>query len=150
MSTKQWLGHVEVDRGYETPCWVWLGRVNNDGYAQVERYGRRVLLHRWMYEQHVGPIPEGLTIDHLCRQRDCGNPAHLEAVTVAENIRRGLPYRPNHRAAGTLNTHCPHGHAFTAENTKWCTNGARQCRTCQLDQQRARRARKRHAALPAA
>jgi hypothetical protein len=80
------------DRGYETPCWIWLLRINPSGYGTttVNRGGRfrTMPAHRFFYEEHVGPIPEGLEIDHLCRVRSCVNPDHLEAVTQQENIRR--------------------------------------------------------------
>ncbi len=77
------------DWGYETPCWIWRGAVNNKGYGKVVIAGKRQYAHRAMYEQEVEAIPEGLTIDHLCRQRNCVNPAHLEPTTMAANLQRG-------------------------------------------------------------
>jgi hypothetical protein len=78
----------------DTGCWVWNGRVNRKGYGilHVARPGYRArdeYAHRWMYEQHVGPIPEGLVLDHLCRNPPCVNPEHVELVTHVENLRRG-------------------------------------------------------------
>lgn len=82
--------YVEKDRGYGTPCWIWqLKTAKTTGYGIARIKGRDWLAHRWYYEQHVGAIPEGLQIDHLCSQRDCVNPAHLEAVTPLQNARRG-------------------------------------------------------------
>lgn len=78
------------DLGYETPCWIAkFAPRTAAGYTHASIGGHRRLTHRVMYEQEVGPIPEGLVIDHLCRQPACINPAHLEPVTHAENIRRG-------------------------------------------------------------
>ena len=78
----------EEDRGYETPCWVWLGSTAN-GYPRVTRDGRTVGAHRLVYEETHGPIPDGLQLDHLCRVKLCVNPDHVEPVTCAENIHRG-------------------------------------------------------------
>lgn len=77
------------DRGYETPCWVWQRFKNEHGYG-MKRIGAVVrLAHRVYYEMHVGPVADGLCLDHLCRVRECVNPAHLEPVTWRENILRG-------------------------------------------------------------
>lgn len=109
-------------------CWEWSAARNQYGYGLIGR-GRRgegsVLAHRAVYELLVGPIPEGLTLDHLCRNRCCVRPSHLEPVTLAENKARGM-------SPGAMNarkTHCTHGHEFTAENT-YMYRGWRQCRTC--------------------
>lgn len=77
------------DRGYKTPCWVAFRHIGG-GYGKFRIGGKQVLAHRAMYEQEVGPIPDGLVIDHLCRVTICMNPAHLEAVTPAVNTQRGL------------------------------------------------------------
>lgn len=115
-----------------TPCWVWTGcRNNGRGYGQFRVGGRldgkTKLVHRLVYDLLVGPIPEGLQLDHLCRNRACCNPAHLEPVTQEENRRRGL--------RGGLNTHCLNGHEYTPENTyhykgKPGRGRERVCRTC--------------------
>lgn len=73
----------------DTDCWIWQKATMEDGYAVGRRNGRSWLMHRWYYEQHIGPIPDGLQIDHLCRVRCCVNPAHLEPVTQTENRLRG-------------------------------------------------------------
>lgn len=89
-------------------CWNWTGAIQAPGYGRFKGNDRLELAHRWSYEHHVGPIPEGMTIDHLCLNKRCVNPAHLEVVTRAEN---GL--RANRNAG---KTHCDQGHEFTPDN----------------------------------
>lgn len=122
---------------HESDCWLWVGSLNNEGYGNfVFEYlpnGRARVqrgAHRVSYELFVGPIPAGLHLDHLCRVTGCVNPAHLEPVTVAENVRRGNSrFSPAKRAL--KQTHCKHGHEFTAENTGvQRATGSRYCRTC--------------------
>lgn len=109
-------------------CWVWPGPVDGSGYASVRmRNPRRFMkIHRLLYEVFVGPIPEGLTIDHLCRKRTCANPAHLEAVTLRENVLRGTALS----AQRARQTHCKHGHPLTGENVRVDKRNRRLCRTC--------------------
>lgn len=80
---------LEEDRGYKTPCWVWQLKIADNGYGHATVGGRSKLAHRHIYEKHNGPIPVGLSLDHLCRVRACVNPAHLEAVPMYVNQRRG-------------------------------------------------------------
>jgi hypothetical protein len=101
-------------------CIVWTGGKNDQGYGHVNVNGRRIYVHRLSYELHVGPIPDGLVIDHLCRNRACVNHHHLEPVTAAENTRRG---------AAAI-THCPQGHAYDEANTRRRPDGRRGCRRC--------------------
>lgn len=78
------------DRGYETPCWIWKGRYFASGYPRFASRRRRTqLAHRAMFEQEVGPIPDGCQLDHLCQQIACIRPTHLEAVSLSEHARRG-------------------------------------------------------------
>jgi hypothetical protein len=81
--------YIEEDRGHDTPCWIWCLCTDGGGYGQTKVGGRAQLAHRVYYERHVGPIPDGLELDHLCRVRNCVNPDHLEPVTSAVNTQRG-------------------------------------------------------------
>lgn len=131
------------------PCWLWLGksrRGRNRQYGGVKFNGKTYAAHRFVYELLVGPIPDGLTLDHLCRVPLCVNPDHLEPVTQIENMKRGVvrkyPGKPNLRK-----THCPRGHPYSGENLRITKRGYRCCRTCENAACLARyHERKRHAA----
>lgn len=114
----------------ETACWNWAGCLDRNGYGKVGRAGRIMAAHRVMYEALVGVIPDGLEIDHLCRNTRCVNPQHLEPVTRAENQRR--------RAAAQ--TECKRGHAYNEANTRFRVDGARVCRVCIRERYAARAA----------
>lgn len=104
------------------PCWIWTAAIfTATGYGQFNANGKPGSAHRWGYEALVAPVPDDLQLDHLCRVRHCVNPAHLEPVTAAENMRRG---------ARANQTHCTHGHEFTPENTYIDKAGWRRCRAC--------------------
>lgn len=103
-------------------CWIWKSP-RKDGYGTIRAKERRgQLVHRASYEIHVGPIPDELQIDHLCRNRACCNPEHLEPVTQRENLARGLQQG--------LKTHCKHGHEYTGSNVGVRSDGRRYCRAC--------------------
>ena len=117
-------------------CWEWTAYKNPSGYGRaVGPNGDKQYVHRLSYELFVGPIPEGLTIDHLCRNRGCCNPEHLEAVTRSENIKRG---------GKSLQTHCIHGHSLHDAYTDKRSDGSvsRKCRVCACERQRRLRLRR--------
>lgn len=118
---------VKIDP--ETGCWNWQGGSTNDGYGLLgSGRDKNRLAHRRSYGMFIGPIPEGLQIDHLCKRRSCCNPAHLEAVTTRENMRR------------ITKTHCKRGHPLSGDNLKLVKKG-RSCRACGLMHARAFEAR---------
>jgi hypothetical protein len=82
--------YAEEDRGYATPCWVWQRGCNDKGYGLFRLHGKRYYAHRWFYEQRHGPSTAGTDLDHKCRITRCVNPDHLEPVSHAENMRRGI------------------------------------------------------------
>lgn len=121
-------------------CWIWTGSLRR-GYGSIGGDdGKRKFAHRALYEILVGPIPDGLKLDHLCRTLACVNPAHLEPVTQAENVRRGkrgVLWEPK--------AHCRRGHEYTGANLIVTKQGSRMCRTCRRMLERERRAKKRAA-----
>ncbi len=117
-------------------CWEWTGG-KTLGYGRMRLQDQNYRAHRVMYELLVGPIPEGMCLDHLCKNRGCVRPDHLEPVTLAENTLRG----EGRGAKNARMTHCGRGHEFTPDNTH--THGTRRrCRTCQHDYYVARRGAK--------
>lgn len=141
----------KTDRSGE--CWVWQATVSHTGYAMMFIEGKMRSVHRWSYEHFVGPIPEGLHLDHLCHTMDsscgggtaclhrrCVNPAHLEPVTHAENVRRGLSFA----GVEARQTHCHRGHPLTPDNLYDVPSyaGVRRCLTCRRANEEAARLRR--------
>jgi hypothetical protein len=123
-------------------CWQWTDSLAIEGYGSFRVGDRSIRAHRWTYEHLVGPIPAGLQLDHLCKNRGCVNPDHLEPVTQQENIRRGAQ-----GAYLRARTHCPSGHAYTPGNTYVQAKGTRSCRECARRATRAYQRRARILAL---
>lgn len=129
----------------DTGCWLWTGSLYR-GYGSVKLPGLSSWAHRSIYQALVGPLAPSVTLDHLChtadescvaadmcRHRACCLPAHLEPVSLADNIARG-------RGNGSK-THCPQDHEYTADNIIWGSTGGRHCRKCVYIRNAARKAR---------
>ncbi len=147
MHYTRWARHQDTNIGFDSveerfwakvqktdTCWLWTAGLAH-GYGSFRLIDRAVYAHRMAYELMVGPIPEGLHLDHLCRVTNCVNPEHLEPVTCRENNLRGI----SPAAVNAAKTHCPQGHQYSAENTYENPNsGRRLCRACQRVSSNAR------------
>lgn len=122
-------------------CWYWLGAVTSTGYGNFYLQGKYLGAHKAVYQMLIGPVPEGLELDHLCRVRACVNPDHLEPVTHRENDLRGVGVS----AVNIVKTHCDQGHPFNERNTYHRPDkpSTRDCRRCRADAEARRRARMR-------
>ena len=116
----------------QNDCWVWIASKTHDGYGQFCIPNKKIYrAHRFIFEYYYGQICPDLTIDHLCRNRACVNPLHLEQVTIKVNVLRGNTITAlNHQK-----THCIHGHEFTPENTTIRKDGRRNCKICRHENQ---------------
>ncbi|MGE0551748.1 MAG: HNH endonuclease signature motif containing protein [Kofleriaceae bacterium] len=119
MSALDW--NVQVDPTFG--CWLWLGAVDSDGYPIEWRAGKPLKIYRVIYEREVGPVPEGLVLDHGCSSRRCCSPAHLEPVTQTENLRRRRwAYKVRRKT-------CAKGHDLSI-NRQVHRGGGLTCRAC--------------------
>ena len=116
-------------------CWVWCGSTDSDGYGKFCIAGIIFSAHRFSRIGLVGPIPEGLVIDHTCRNRLCVNPAHMEVVTNKINVLRGV----GPTAINAAKTHCKVGHPLSGDNLRTRPDGRRECITCRRQYYRTRR-----------
>jgi len=119
-------------------CWLWTAAIRQDGYCRFWLNGERIPAHRVTYELLIGPIPQGLTIDHLCRVRRCVNPWHMEPVTIGVNVKRGNSVS----GINIRKTHCKRGHKLSGDNVyNWPAHPYwRACRTCRRLSDRAKAA----------
>lgn len=118
-------------------CTIWIGTISRCGYARLIVRGKTKLAHRLAYEEFVGPIPDGLVIDHICRNRACINVRHMEVVTQKENILRGTAPA----ASNVAKSSCVHGHPFDTTNTRYYVENGhtrRQCVACVRERDLAR------------
>ena len=126
----------------ESGCIEWIASINSHGYGTFASDGRTTVAHRWSYEYHVGPIPPGFQLDHLCENRACVNPSHLDPVTARANLLRAAGIT----AINASKTHCPAGHEYSGDNLYIVPkNGDRRCRICAPIRAAARRAQNRKA-----
>lgn len=135
-------GPLAFVHGQWTPCWIWTGLSSFTKwgrYGQFQFEGRLQGAHRVAWILTCGPIPSGLTIDHLCRNTLCVNSGHLEPVPIAENTRRGF----SQSVLNAAKTHCPNGHLLAEPNLVRAAllRGQRNCRTCAIERERERRRR---------
>lgn len=110
--------------------WLWTGPLQKNGYGytrwKIHGKWKHARVHRLFFEEYIGPIPDGLEIDHICQNKRCVNPEHLRAVTHQENL------KTRNHSGPAKKTHCKRGHEFTVQNTYW-SKGYKNCRTCRTE-----------------
>ncbi len=126
-----WSKVNKLDNG----CWRWEGHCQSSGYGKFWDGRKMVKAHRYAYKLLKGKIPPNLECDHLCRNRSCVNPLHIELVTGSENVKRGLSPELT-RQRQLSKTHCPYGHPYDKANTYVSPNGKRECRICRRESNR--------------
>lgn len=129
--------NLEVD---DNECWIWQKQLSPEGYGRFRVEGEKVFAHIFSYNLFIGPVPDGLELDHTCRVRSCVNPDHLKSVTHRVNTLRGI----GPTAVNARKTHCNNNHKFTPENTR-IAQGKRHCRACARLRTAAYEERKRNA-----
>jgi hypothetical protein len=131
----QSVGYIADGNG----CWIWTGGTTGHraAYGTMKVRGKRVMAHRYLFEKARGPIPQGMEMDHLCRNPSCVNPSHLEAVTHKENMNRGNAPSAIAKRTGL----CPKGHQLEGRNLFIRKNGKRTCMECKRATERAWEAR---------
>lgn len=134
--------HVAINE--DSGCWEWTGPLNQEGYGVCLHRGRRTSPHRLVAFLFNPEADRRLTVDHVCRNRKCVNPNHLEIVTLRENTLRMWQFRVKTGNAGTNRTHCSRGHELTEDNVRW-SKGRKRCRTC--DQERCKKRYREHPEL---
>lgn len=117
------------DLASTTPCWITDVAPNSSGYSYKRVNGTKLPYHRYLYQLFMGPVPSALQLDHLCRNRWCVNPDHLEPVTRRENILRGISFS----AINARKKECPHGHSYEEESVNVQLYKQRICRTCKAE-----------------
>ncbi len=127
---ERFMSRVTVEPG-PAGCWLWSGSLNKGGYGSYGYKGRTRNAHRVSWELHVGDVPAGLDLDHLCRVRRCVEPGHLEPVSRSENLRRGDSGKHN-REVALAKVSCSKGHPLDDANTYVDPRGRRSCKTCRV------------------
>lgn len=112
-------------------CWLWIGELQKNGYGRLRIGSKWQLAHRYSYVVYTGNAIDDLTLDHLCRVRNCVNPRHLKPCSQKENILAA--HSQSVAKMRKDQTHCVNGHEFTEKNTYWRRNGCRTCRRCAAD-----------------
>ena len=132
---KRFTKNIQLD--ILTGCWIWSGYVMKIGYGVISFYNKPFYAHRLSYTYFNGKIPERLELDHLCRNKACCNPRHLEAVTHKENLNRGIrKQRYKHKE------YCIRGHKMADTNLKVCSDGYKRCKTCKAIRSKESRMKK--------